>query len=172
MKTVTAEQAARMIEDGAVLIDIREADERAREHIPQARHHALSRLQQDGPAHDDAKAIIYHCRSGMRTQANAPALGEATTCEAFILEGGIEAWKRAGLPVTTNKSAPVDIMRQVQITAGSLILTGAALGAFLHPGFYALSAFVGAGLLFAGLSGTCAMARLLSLMPWNRATAV
>jgi predicted branched-subunit amino acid permease len=60
-------------------------------------------------------------------------------------------------------------MRQVQIAAGSLVVIGVLLGALVHPGFYALSAFVGAGLVFAGVSGFCGMARLLVLMPWNRA---
>ena len=59
-------------------------------------------------------------------------------------------------------------MRQVQIAAGSLVLAGVLLGAFVAPGFYALSGFVGAGLLFAGVSGFCGMARLLAVMPWNR----
>ena len=89
-------------------------------------------------------------------------------CETYILEGGIDAWKKAGLPVALDRSQPIDIMRQVQIVAGSLVLIGAVLGFFVAPGFYALSAFVGAGLLFAGISGFCGMAKLLGLMPWNR----
>ena len=67
-----------------------------------------------------------------------------------------------------DRSAPIDIMRQVQIGAGSLVLIGVALGALVAPGFYALSAFVGAGLLFAGATGFCGMAHLLARMPWNR----
>jgi rhodanese-related sulfurtransferase len=60
------------------------------------------------------------------------------------------------------------MMRQVQIAAGSLVLIGVGLGAAVHPGYYALSGFVGAGLVFAGATGTCGMARLLALAPWNR----
>jgi hypothetical protein len=62
-------------------------------------------------------------------------------------------------------------MRQVQIAAGSLVVLGVALGAMLHPGFFALSGFVGAGLVFAGATGTCGLARMLRMMPWNRALA-
>ena len=81
-------------------------------------------------------------------------------CETYILEGGLDAWKKAGLPVTLDRNQPIDIIRQVQIVAGSLVLSGVVLGALVAPGFYALSGFVGAGLLFAGVSGFCGMARL------------
>ena len=107
--------------------------------------------------------------SGARTKGNAIKLAAAEpACEAYILDGGLDAWKKAGLPVTLDRSQPIDIMRQVQIVAGSLVLTGVVLGALVSPGFYALSGFVGAGLLFAGASGFCGMARLLAVMPWNQ----
>ena len=76
-----------------------------------------------------------------------------------------------GLPTAVNKGAPLELMRQVQIAAGSLVLIGVLMGSMVHPGFFGLSAFVGAGLTFAGVSGWCGMARLLSVMPWNRAAA-
>ena len=84
------------------------------------------------------------------------------------LEGGIPAWQQAGLPVQKLKNAPLPLMRQVQITAGSLVLLGLILGTWVAPGWIALSWFVGAGLVFAGVSGFCGMARLLAVMPWNR----
>lgn len=59
-------------------------------------------------------------------------------------------------------------MRQVQIAAGGVVVLGMALGALVHPGFHALAAVVGAGLVFAGASGTCALASLLRKMPWSR----
>ena len=77
----------------------------------------------------------------------------------------------AGLPLFVDKRAPIPIMRQVQITAGSLVLLGAILGTWVAPAFYGLSAFVGAGLMFAGISGWCGMAKLLAFMPWNRRAA-
>ena len=83
---------------------------------------------------------------------------DAGYVDVLELQGGLNAWKQAGLPTIKSKSAPISIMRQVQIIAGSLILTGTLLGALINPGFLFLSGFVGAGLLFAGVSGTCMMA--------------
>ncbi len=169
LQTISPERAAELVRAGAVLIDIREVDEHARERIPGARHHALTRIDRESPARSGDDVLIFHCRSGARTQGNAPRLAAAAPkCETYILEGGLDAWKKAGLPVALDRSQPIDIMRQVQIVAGSLVLLGVVLGVFVAPAFYALSGFVGAGLLFAGVSGFCGMARLLAVMPWNR----
>lgn len=172
LKTISPARAADLVREGAVLVDIREADEHARERIPGARHHALSRLDADTPVRPGDKLMVFHCRSGARTKGNAERLAAASPeCESYILEGGLDAWKKAGLPVTLDRSQPIDMMRQVQIVAGSLVLTGVVLGALVAPGFYALSGFIGAGLLFAGVSGFCGMAHLLAWMPWNRRNA-
>ena len=101
---------------------------------------------------------------------HAAKLAEAASCEAYIVEGGIEAWKKAGLPVVRDRSQPIEIQRQVMIAAGSLVLLGVLLGQFVPPAFYAVPALVGAGLIFAGITGWCGMAKLLALMPWNRST--
>jgi len=167
LPTIDAVRAKRLIDDGAVLVDVREADERVREHVPGTRHHALSRLSTIDTA--GAKVVIFHCRSGARTAANASRLAGAAGCDAYVLEGGIDAWKKAGLPVATDTRQPIEIMRQVQITAGSLVVVGVVLGFWIAPAFFGLSAFIGAGLVFAGVSGWCGMAKLLGLMPWNRA---
>ncbi|MCW5685172.1 MAG: rhodanese family protein [Pseudolabrys sp.] len=167
MTSISPARARELIRDGAVLIDIRDAAEHAREHIPDATLVPLAGIKSAGLPQD--RVVIFHCRSGARTQANAPTLADAAgACEAYLLEGGLDAWKKAGLPVTLDRSQPIDIMRQVQIAAGGLVLLGVILGFFVAPGFYVLSGFVGAGLLFAGVSGFCGMARLLALMPWNR----
>lgn len=166
LPTIDIDQARRLIEQGAVLVDIREADEHARERLPSARHNPLSRLAPVDAA--GAPAVIFHCRTGSRTAANGKRLAATVACEAYLLEGGIEAWKRAGLPIAIDRREPIEIMRQVQIVAGSLVLAGLALGLWVAPAFLAVSAFVGAGLAFAGISGWCGMARLLALMPWNR----
>ncbi|HEY2756720.1 MAG TPA: rhodanese family protein [Pseudolabrys sp.] len=169
MKTISPTRAAELVRRGAVLVDIREADEHARERIPGARHHALSRVDKETPVRAGDNVIVYHCRSGARTKSNAERLAAAApACETYLLEGGLDAWKRAGLPVTLDRGQPIDIMRQVQIGAGSLVLIGVLLGAFVAPGFYVLSGFVGAGLLIAGMTGFCGMAHLLARMPWNR----
>lgn len=169
LNPITAADLKRRLDAGdAVLIDVRETDEHAREHILGARLAPLSAIDAHDFDRDHAKAAVFHCRSGMRTQANAARLLARGFREAYYLDGGIEAWKSAGLPVHTNRKAPLEIMRQVQITAGLLILTGIALGVLMNPVFYALSAFVGAGLTFAGATGWCGMAMLLKTMPWNR----
>ena len=167
LPTISPQAARQLIDRGAVLVDIRELDEHRRERVPGARHEALSRLAAIDAG--GAPAVVFHCRSGARTQANAQRLAEAATCDAYILEGGLEAWKKAGLPVATDRKQPIEIMRQVQITAGSLVVLGVVLALTVAPAFIALSAFVGAGLTFAGVSGWCGMAKLLALMPWNRA---
>jgi rhodanese-related sulfurtransferase len=170
LKTISPERAAELMQRGAVLVDVREADEHARERIPGARHHALSQLDAQNPARAGDDVLIFHCRSGARTQANSDRLAALNVCETYILEGGIDAWKKAGLPVAFDRRQPIEIMRQVQIAAGSLILAGVALGYLAGPMFYLLSGFVGAGLTVAGVTGFCGMARLLALMPWNRRT--
>jgi rhodanese-related sulfurtransferase len=169
LKTIPPARAAELVRKGAVLIDIREADEYARERIPGARHHALSRIDIESPARPGDDVLVFHCRSGARTKGNAARLsGASQNCETYILDGGLDAWRKAGLPVTLDRRQPIDIIRQVQIGAGSLVLAGVVLGTLVAPGFYALSGFVGAGLLFAGTTGFCGMAHLLALMPWNR----
>jgi len=167
IQTITPQKAAELMKDGGVLIDIRAGDEHARERIPGASHRPLDGGNEPLPA--NARYAIFHCRSGMRTAANAGKLADGAPCEAFILEGGIDAWKKAGLPVEKDARQPLELMRQVQITAGALVLIGVGLGFGVHPGFFGLSAFVGAGLAFAGISGWCGMAHLLRVMPWNRA---
>ncbi len=113
--------------------------------------------------------VIFTCRTGMRTGGACDRLAARVAGEAFVLDGGMAAWEKAGLPVETNPQAPLEIMRQVQIAAGSLVLAGVVLGFLVAPAWFGLSAFVGAGLTFAGITGFCGMARLLMLMPWNRA---
>lgn len=169
LPTISPANARLLLDQGAVLVDIREADEFARERVPGARHAPLSRLSTLEA--QGARTLIFHCKSGARTVANAGRLGEASTCDAYILEGGLEAWKRAGLPVHADRKQPIEIMRQVQIAAGSLVLLGVALGFWFSPAFFLLAAFVGAGLAFAGVSGWCGMAKLLAFMPWNRRSA-
>lgn len=165
--TISPQEAASLIARGAVLVDIREADEYARERIAGARHLPLSRVEA-GALPKDAAAVIFHCRSGARTRANARQLAGGAACSTYLLEGGLEGWKRAGLPIVTDRRQPIEIMRQVQIAAGSLVVAGVGLGMTVAPGFHLLSAFIGAGLMFAGITGSCAMARALSFMPWNR----
>jgi rhodanese-related sulfurtransferase len=160
-------EAHRLISEGAALIDIREADEFARERIPCATNTPLSKLDSTDLKTGDA-VIVFHCRSGARTQANAERLAKSVGGKAYLVEGGMDAWKRAGLPTERKAGAPIELMRQVMIAAGLLVLAGVILGTGVDPRFYALSAFVGAGLTFSGVTGICAMANILRRMPWNR----
>lgn len=65
-------------------------------------------------------------------------------------------------------TAAAELQRQVQIGAGSLALGGTLLGLLVSPSFFAVPAFVGAGLMTAGAIGLCGMARILMRAPWNR----
>lgn len=166
VKTVSPAQASALISQGATLVDIREPDEYARGHIVGARNIPVGQLSRlDMPR---LGPVIFHCRSGNRTSEYAERLTEATQCEAYLLDGGLDAWRKAGLPFAEDRRQPLELMRQVQIAAGSLVLVGVLLSLMVAPGFLGLSAFVGLGLIFAGSTGWCGMARLLATMPWNR----
>lgn len=172
IENITPVEALALIERGATLVDIRDADEYAREHIAVARLLALSAIEQGATLPSTADAVvIFHCQSGHRTRNNLSRLiAAAAPAQIKIVEGGIDGWKQAGLPTVEDKSQPLPLMRQVQIAAGVLILLGVVLGYSVSGAFFLLSAFVGAGLTFAGITGFCGMARLLAIMPWNRRT--
>lgn len=165
---LTPKDVADRLKSGARLVDIREADEHAREHVQGAVNVPLSRLQAAGVTASAGQDVIFMCRTGNRTGVNCRQLSESVAGEAYVLDGGLEAWKAAGLPVRKDTRQPIELMRQVQMAAGGLILIGAALGVAVHPGFFGLCAFVGAGLFVAGATGFCGMARLMALAPWNK----
>jgi rhodanese-related sulfurtransferase len=164
-----ADVAERLRQGRATLVDIREPDEYARRHVAGALSRPLSGFEKAHLKIEAGRDVVFTCRMGGRTAANCDRLAAAVDGEAFVLEGGVDGWAAAGLPLQVDRKAPIEIMRQVQIVAGSLVLLGVVLGFLANPGFFGLSAFVGAGLTFAGLSGFCGMARLLALAPWNRA---
>lgn len=169
LEAIKPEAARRLLEAGsAVLIDIRDPEEHAREHIVGARLVPITGFDRHDFDREHDKTVIFHCRSGMRTAAHSASIIARGFPRAYALEGGLEAWKKAGLPVHVDRSRPIELMRQVQIAAGLLILLGIALAALVDVRFALLSAFVGAGLVFAGVTGFCGMARLLAVMPWNR----
>lgn len=155
----------------AVLIDIREPDEFARRHVKGALSRPLSAFETAHLRIEPGQDVVFTCRSGMRTAANLQRLSSVVDGPAYILEGGLDAWEADGLPVEEDRKAPLEIMRQVQIAAGGLVLLGVGLGAMLNPMFLGLAGFVGAGLVLAGTTGFCGMARLLASMPWNRRAA-
>lgn len=99
LRTVSPLEAKRLVDEGAILVDIREATEYARENIPGARHIPLSTLEQADFAAHRGRIVLFHCRSGARTKGYSARLAAKThgLCEALVVEGGIDAWRRAGL---------------------------------------------------------------------------
>ncbi len=111
--------------------------------------------------------IILICASGNRSSRARDALAEQGYTNVYSLDGGLANWKANKLP-TKQKEGVLPIMRQVQIAAGLLILTGALGSLLVAPPLIWLAVFVGAGLTFAGVSGWCGMALILGKMPWNK----
>lgn len=151
----------------ALLLDVCEPGEHEAAHIPGATNVPLSRLEGEAKGLDPNQAYVLACRSGKRARDAAERLGKLGFTRVSVLEGGIQGWEAAGLPVVRG-SGVWSLERQVRTAAGSLVLVGAILGATVHPYAYGLSAFVGAGLVFAGVTDTCGMAMMLAKMPWNR----
>lgn len=168
VRSVTPSEAAQFIERGARLVDIRGTDEHARERIPGAASNPLVSLQPIS----GSQPVIFHCRSGQRTAMNATRLANACESEAYLLDGGIDAWKAAGLPVVVERKQPLEIMRQVQLGGGAMIVLSVLLTLLMGPAWSLLAAAVGIGMLHAGLTGSCAMTRLLTPLPWNRPRSV
>ena len=108
------------------------------------------------------------CNSGNRSRKACEKLIEAGCANVVNVEGGTKAWVDAELPVVRGKKT-ISLERQVRIAAGSLVLLGSVLALTVHPYFAGLAAFVGAGLIFAGVTDTCGMAMMLAKMPWNQA---
>jgi len=156
---------------GALLVDIREADEFARRHVAGAVSRPLSAFEQAHLRIEPGQDVIFTCRTGNRTSVHCARLQASVDGDAWVLEGGVDGWAAAGLPVVADRAAPLELMRQVQIAAGLLVLAGVLLGFTVSPILFGLAAFVGAGLTFAGATGWCGMAKLLAQMPWNRRAA-
>ncbi len=170
LPNISPEKALEMVKAGeARLVDVRESSEYAAEHISGARLVPLSIAQSYPLKDDDApeKPVIFFCRTGKRTENNAALLSSlAGNVPSYQVQGGITGWKQAGLPVEQSR-VPFPMFRQIQISAGLLVLLG-ILGSFVWHPMYWLAAFVGAGLVFAGVTGFCGLALLLAKMPWNR----
>lgn len=148
------------------VIDVREPMEYAAGHIAGSLNVPLSGLHQ---ADLPSGPLVLVCQSGNRSAKGVQTLLQRGYAHPVSdLEGGLPSWQQAGLPVRKLKNAPLPLMRQVQIAAGSLVLLGLILSNTVAPAWILLTWFVGAGLVFAGVSGFCGMARLLALMPWNK----
>jgi rhodanese-related sulfurtransferase len=153
------------------VIDVRTPVEFSEVHVPQARSVPLDGLNPtalagSGQIRKD-RPVYLLCRSGQRATKAAEKFAKEGFAQPIVVEGGTLAWIEANLPVTRGKTRTISLERQVRIAAGSLVFLGVALGWFIHPGFYGLSAFVGAGLVFAGITDLCGMGLLLAKLPWN-----
>jgi rhodanese-related sulfurtransferase len=149
-----------------LLLDVRTPLEFESAHIEAALNIPLEQLDARVDEIPEQADVVVVCRTGVRATIATEALTRAGR-RARVLEGGVHAWRRAKLPLREGRRRlPVD--RQVQLIAGLMVLTGVALGTLVNPWFLGLAAFFGAGLAFAGATGTCGLALVLMRMPWNR----
>jgi rhodanese-related sulfurtransferase len=170
--TVSPKRLAELCSDGKIdLIDVRTPVEFREVHVELARNVPLDRLdptalaQARNGSKDEPLYLI--CRSGSRGRQACEKFLAAGFANVVNVEGGTLACVEFGLPVIRGKTV-ISLERQVRIVAGLLILLGALLGWLVHPAFIGLSAFIGAGLVFAGVTDTCGMGMLLARMPWNQ----
>ncbi len=176
-QVITVQDAVHKIKNGdAVLIDVREPDEFKAEHIAYALSVPLSTLEGGFQMLNIPKnrAILFQCLKGSRGQMACERIQGLGSCENTIMniEGGIKAWKDAGLPVIgsslSTKTPKISIMRQVQIIVGFLVALCVLLG-FTGVSFaFILAGIFGGALFFAGLTGWCGLGMMLSKMPWNK----
>jgi rhodanese-related sulfurtransferase len=175
-QTIAPQAALKLAESGqpAEIIDVRTPAEYASLHVVGARSIPLDMLDpcsvMSARNGSTDKPLYVICKSGGRAAKACEKFQAAGFANIFSIEGGTEAWERAGLPVVRGTVKTISLERQVRILAGLLVLIGVALGWLVHPAFYGLSAFIGAGLTFAGLTDWCGMGMLLARMSWNRKT--
>jgi len=170
MKTISPAELQTLLssQPGLPVLDVRTPVEYGEVHVPQARSIPLDELKPDALSLPKDQPVYLLCRSGQRATKAAEKLAGAGFAQPVVVTGGTLAWIDAGLPVNRGTTKVMSLERQVRIAAGALVLTGILLGWFVHRGFFGLSAFVGAGLIFAGVTDFCGMGLLLAKMPWNR----
>lgn len=172
MQTISVQQLAEKHRTGQIdLIDVRMPVEYREVHAEGAQNYPLDVLDPRAIASSrngrSAEPLYVICKSGNRSTKAVQKFLDAGIENVVNVEGGTTAWDAAGLPVKRGQKA-ISLERQVRIAAGALVFTGAVLGYFVHPYFIGLSAFVGAGLVFAGITDTCGMGMMIAKMPWNR----
>ena len=169
--TMSPKQLHDLVQSGnsVELIDVRTPVEYREVHVGFARNVPLDQLDaiQFASGRNGSEPLYVICRSGSRGKQACEKFLSAGYTNVVNVEGGTQAWDKAGLPVVRGQKA-ISLERQVRIAAGLLVLVGSALGAFVSPYWIGLSAFVGAGLTFAGITDTCGMGMILARMPWNQ----
>lgn len=153
---------------GGEVIDVREPAEYAAEKIKGSKNIPLSNLKEMKSEISKDKEIYLICRSGNRACGAAEQLQKDGYKKIVVVEGGLEACKRAGIPVEAGPVTVWSLDRQVRFTAGAAVLAGLALAWLIHPAFITLSVFIASGLIFSAVTDTCGMAMMLAKMPWNR----
>ena len=168
MKLITADELKKRLTNNDILIiDVREPIEHKSACINGACLIPLDELSVEKLPKTN-KTIVIHCKSGKRSAAAiTKLLAIDPSLDIFSLDGGITAWEQAGYAVKRTVSI-LPLERQTQIVVGCIALSGTILGTFVNSKFYLLPGFVGAGLMFAGITGWCGMAKLLAKMPWNK----
>jgi rhodanese-related sulfurtransferase len=170
MKTILPVELQKILtaQPSSSVIDVRTPVEFAEVHVPQAQNIPLDELKPSSLQLRKDQPVYLLCRSGQRAAKAAEKFSREGFSQSIIVEGGTLAWIEANLPVTRSSVKIISLERQVRIVAGSLVLIGVLLGWFVHRGFFGLSAFVGAGLVFAGITDFCGMGLLLARLPWNK----
>lgn len=172
MKHITAEEAKELIENGgcSLLVDVRSAAEFRASHVPGAQNIPLDELEDKiGEEVKDKDTTLYlMCSCGNRSGKGCAEMEAMGYHNVISIEGGIIEMKRLGIKIVEEEHHVISLERQVRIAAGSLVLTGVICGLMLNPNYFAISAFVGAGLVFAGITNTCGLGLLLARMPWNK----
>jgi rhodanese-related sulfurtransferase len=170
MKMITPAELQKLLatQPNLPLLDVRTVAEFAEVHVPQARNIPLDELKPGLLQLQKDQPVYLLCRSGQRAAKAAEKFAREGFTQPVVVEGGTLAWIEANLPVTRGTTKVISLERQVRIVAGSLVLAGVLLGWFVHRWFFGLPAFVGAGLVFAGITDFCGMGFLLAKMPWNR----
>lgn len=172
MKTISVEQLGKIAASQTIdLVDVRTPVEFQSVHATNARSVPLDTISPQAvidskTTHSD-EPIYLICKMGGRSAKAVQQFLAAGHTNVVNVEGGTDAWVAAGLPSVRGRKA-VSLERQVRIAAGFLVLAGAVPGFFVHKNFIGISAFVGAGLMFAGITNTCAMGMLIAKMPWNK----
>lgn len=167
-KITAAELANMQARGSAQLIDICSPTEYASGHVPCA---VNIPMEQIGVRIADLRIgapVVLICKSGQRAWATAQRL-KASRTDVFVLDGGTRAWRESGGQIVVNTRTGWSLERQVRLGAGLLVLGGVVLSLVWNRSWIGLSAFVGLGLTFAGLTDICGMAFLLTKMPWNKA---
>lgn len=156
------------------ILDVRTAAEVKASGLPDCLHiplHELTpeRLQAEiRKSGKNGSQVYLLCQGGKRAEMAADQLTGKLNAELVIIEGGMNAVKQSNIPLAVRGKNVIPLERQVRIAAGLLVITGAVLGTWVHPGFYGLCAFVGAGLTFAGITDICPMGMLIAKAPWNK----